>query len=230
MIYVFGGEKGGTGKTSFATNFAVCLALGGCRSLLYDADPQRSAIEWARERSGLGLPDITGVSFAEGGRDVIKRQLAVAARRYDHVVVDVGGAASTELEYALELADVLLSPFIPSSVDLRTARAIDAIVARVREKNPALRALAFLNKTPARPQTDEEVLEARDELAAYQSLSVCAAACVMRKPFRRAFKFRLTVPELMQRATSKHAQRTVELADRELWALFQEVTGHARAA
>ena len=40
MILLIGGEKGGTGKSTIATNLAVQLALDGKDVMLLDADPQ----------------------------------------------------------------------------------------------------------------------------------------------------------------------------------------------
>ena len=229
MICVFGGEKGGTGKTSFATNFAVCLSLCGFRIMLYDADPQRSAIEWARARAALGLPTLPNVYFAEGDKDGITAHLERARKKYDHVVVDVGGAHSAELVLALRSADCLCSPFIPSAIDLKTAAKIDSLVGDARQVNPALRAFVFLNKTMPKPDEDEEALEARDELAPFTNLVVARSAVVARKPFRRAFKFHITVPEVM-RSKDRAARKAAQLADDELWSLYQEVTGYERAA
>ncbi|MDP2852350.1 MAG: AAA family ATPase, partial [Gallionella sp.] len=42
-ITVFGGEKGGTGKTTLATNIAAMLALKGKDVLLLDTDRQGTA-------------------------------------------------------------------------------------------------------------------------------------------------------------------------------------------
>jgi chromosome partitioning protein len=40
MIILIGGEKGGTGKTTVATNLSACLASAGRDVLLVDADRQ----------------------------------------------------------------------------------------------------------------------------------------------------------------------------------------------
>jgi len=50
MIIVFGGIKGGTGKTTLATNIAVCASNDKKKVLLIDSDEQRSASDWASQR------------------------------------------------------------------------------------------------------------------------------------------------------------------------------------
>ena len=50
MIVVFGGEKGGTGKTTLATNIAAELAIKNKDVLLIDTDRQESASSWCYVR------------------------------------------------------------------------------------------------------------------------------------------------------------------------------------
>ena len=50
MIVLIGGEKGGTGKTTLATNLAAMRALAGRDVLMIDTDPQGSANYWAQSR------------------------------------------------------------------------------------------------------------------------------------------------------------------------------------
>ena len=46
-------SKGGVGKTTIATHLAAQAALAGQRTVLVDADPQRSSTRWAEKRAGL---------------------------------------------------------------------------------------------------------------------------------------------------------------------------------
>jgi cellulose biosynthesis protein BcsQ len=53
MIIVVGGTKGGTGKSTIATNLAVLSSQKKMRTLLIDADEQHSSFEWSEQRYGL---------------------------------------------------------------------------------------------------------------------------------------------------------------------------------
>ena len=47
MLILIGGQKGGGGKTTTATNLATMFVLDKRDVLLYDIDPQRTATLWA---------------------------------------------------------------------------------------------------------------------------------------------------------------------------------------
>jgi len=69
MVVVVGSEKGGTGKTTIATNLAIYRAHARRDVLLVDADPQGSAIEFSRVRESEGhTPTLTCVMIT--GRSV----------------------------------------------------------------------------------------------------------------------------------------------------------------
>ena len=53
MIILIGGEKGGTGKSTIATNLAAIRAIAGKEVLLLDTDAQASATYWAALRDDL---------------------------------------------------------------------------------------------------------------------------------------------------------------------------------
>ena len=101
IVDVFGGEKGGTGKTAFATNLAVCLAIAGHRVLLWDADPQRSTWHWFCDRrarsDAASLPQLdcrqTNAELLPKERGIEMFQtLRENAGKYDRIVIDCAGA------------------------------------------------------------------------------------------------------------------------------------------
>lgn len=103
MLLVIGGEKGGTGKTTIATNLAAMRVLTGRDVLLVDTDRQSSASFWAETRQEQGaLPPIASVQKF-GSK--IRGDLLDLAKRYQDVIVDAGGQDSPELRAALTVAD-----------------------------------------------------------------------------------------------------------------------------
>ena len=57
MIIAVMSQKGGTGKTTVATNLAACYATQGREVMLVDADPQHSALDWKADRPST-LPQV----------------------------------------------------------------------------------------------------------------------------------------------------------------------------
>jgi chromosome partitioning protein len=51
MIVVVGGTKGGTGKSTIATNLAVMFASRGRDVLLVDADEQETSVDFTNMRN-----------------------------------------------------------------------------------------------------------------------------------------------------------------------------------
>src|SRR3954451_2772838 len=99
MIVALLGEKGGTGKTTFATNLAGMRATAGRDVLIIDADRQGSASFWTEKRDdrNSGLPSVHCVQkFGSGLMQAVKDM----SRRYDDIVIDAGGADSREVEAA----------------------------------------------------------------------------------------------------------------------------------
>jgi len=96
MIILIGGEKGGTGKTTIATNLAAMRALAGRDVLLIDTDPQGSANYWAQSRDELEItPRVSCVQkFGKG----LPAEVKDLAKRYQDIIIDAGGRDSVELQ------------------------------------------------------------------------------------------------------------------------------------
>lgn len=145
MILVVGGTKGGSGKTLLATNLAVIRALSGQDVLLIDADDQASAMLFTRQRQQRmdGKPLYTAIQSFEA--DVIA-QVRSLAPKYDDIIIDVGGRDTASQRAALTVAETLLMPFSPTSVDLWTDDNVIALLKEARPFNPDMRVYAFINK------------------------------------------------------------------------------------
>lgn len=143
-IYVIGGQKGGTGKSTVATNLAVSLTRRGRSPLLVDADRQLTASHWSAERQSGTLTPITTVQ--KTGK--LFRDLQALSERFEDVIVDAGGYDSVELRTALVAADHLYSPVKASQSDLWTLEAMSQLLGEARELNPRLGAHLLLSMAP----------------------------------------------------------------------------------
>lgn len=159
MILCLTGEKGGSGKSCLAQNLTVWLQQRGHDVLLIDADPQRTTVDWGKEReANEALPDIQ-VEEAHGD---IRKLLLDRAKRYQTIVVDVGGADSVALRSALTVATHALLPFRPKRRDLKTLPSMEDILTVARSLNPGLIARAIITQAPALPSQIQRILDAKD--------------------------------------------------------------------
>jgi chromosome partitioning protein len=163
MIVLFGGEKGGTGKSTLATNLAVWLAQQGRDVLLVDTDLQRTASHWVDRRNARnGLPTI----HCAERRGNVFHAMQDLVKRYDEVVVDAGGRDSEELRTALVGAHAIYVPLRASQPDLETSLHMNELVQLARGMNPNLKANAIISMAPTNPAIHEaqEAMELLNEL------------------------------------------------------------------
>lgn len=192
MIVVAGGIKGGSGKTTVATNLAIIRSAQGRDVLLIDADDQETSTDFTALRNErlAGGAGYTGIKLT--GAAVRTETLKLTAK-YDDIVIDTGGRDTTSQRAALSVADVLLVPFVPRSFDVWTLEKVSRLVAEMRSANPALKACAFINRADPRGQDNDEAAEVIRETEALQFLDTALGT---RKAFSNAAALGLAVTEL----------------------------------
>jgi chromosome partitioning protein len=147
MLLVVGGIKGGSGKTTIATNLAVCRASLGKRVLLIDADEQQTAMDWQAQRIPF-LPITVGSHL---GNDLYIHLMEVKrCGVYEEIIVDVGGRDTTSQRAALIGCDAFLAPFRPRSFDVWTLSSLRKINKEIRQVNRKFRIMAVLNQCEPR--------------------------------------------------------------------------------
>lgn len=209
MIVMIGGIKGGTGKSTLATNLAVYLASHGADVLLLDVDPQATAYKWALRRQERH-PTAPSVKTAQAsGRvfDVIRD----VANRYEHIVIDSGGHASDAMKSAMLAAHTLYVPLRPSQADLETVGEMTAILSDVRALNGGLQASFLLSMVSTNPS----VTEAQDACEALLSVPNVRLSKNMirdRKIYRDAFFEGVSVIEM----TSNKGTPEIQLLAQEI--------------
>ena len=106
--------KGGSGKTTLATNLASYFASQQNNVALVDYDPQASSLAWLNERSSA-RPPITGIAGYQRNAGRVKRQT-------DIVILDASAAVhGAELTTLVRKAETILIPVLPSPIDMRAA-------------------------------------------------------------------------------------------------------------
>jgi chromosome partitioning protein len=171
-VILVGGPKGGTGKTTIATNLAAyrIQQAGHSNLLLIDSDSQGSASEWAYWRREEGLEGIECIRLY--GKSLLT-EIDSKKKRYSDIIIDAGGRDSKELRYAMIVADRMLIPVGPSQHDLNTIPDIADVITEVQTVNPQLRCYGFINKLKnnARISDGEQTKAFMREYDAIQTLA-----------------------------------------------------------
>ena len=183
MILLIGGEKGGTGKTTIATNLAVQRTKFSKEVLLIDSDKQMTATYWCSVREENGVePRITSVQ--KYGKS-LKTEAEILSEKYQDIIIDAGGRDAPELRAALLVADMVVIPLRPSQFDLWTLSKINDLVEEVSALNEKLQAFVLLNQSSAHPSVKESE-EAKELLLDFDNLKLMKSILCERIAFRKA--------------------------------------------
>lgn len=205
MIISVINQKGGTGKTTIATNLAVGFADAGQEVLLVDADEQGSALDWKAERPEE-RPYIQTVGLPV---EHLHREVQPLAEKYDVVVIDGGGRITKTARAAVVAADFVVVPCLPSRPDIASTEDFFDKVIEVAASLKEVRGAILLN------QVQPGTVLARRSLEYIHDLPYPSFMAVLHQytAYREAIAFGLSVIEYDN--TSKAAQ--------EMHALYREL-------
>lgn len=191
MIIVVGGTKGGTGKSTVATNLAIIRSKAEKDVLLIDADEQETAADFTIVRNSA-LAGGAGYTCIQLTDVAVRTETLRLKKKYEDIIIDTGGRDSTSQRAALSVADVLLVPFAPRSFDVWTIDKVSALVTEVQCINPHLRAYAFISKGDPRGQENEQAASLLKENPVLEFLDT---PLIYRKAFGEAAGKGLAVTE-----------------------------------
>jgi chromosome partitioning protein len=137
-------RKGGCGKTLVSVTLAAALASRGAAVALADADGQKSALRWLKQRPADAAA-IRGLDWTDAD------DVGDAPKRVDWLVIDAPGAlAGGRAEALIAEAEAVVTPVLPSYFDAdATKRFLKDIddVKRVRKGKVGVHLVANRVKT-----------------------------------------------------------------------------------
>jgi chromosome partitioning protein len=177
MIITIGNTKGGVGKTTLALNLAIARALAGRDVWYVDGDRQGTGQIALTIRAENGVtPSIACAQYADGA--TLRQQVLQTGKKFDDVVIDVGGRDSTALRAALAVTDALIIPFAPRSLDVWALSDMSHLIDEARGMRGDFAVYAVLNNADTAGNDNAEAVEA---IADYPSFKYLDAPIRRRK-------------------------------------------------
>ena len=184
MIILVGGVKGGSGKSTIATNLAVALSHFRHDVLLVDTDSQQTSFNWYQRR--VQDTDNVPLVHCERQSGTVIEAIKDKSSRYQDIVIDAGGYDSVELRSALMVADTIIAPVRPSQADLETFGKLSELITNANAmRQVEARTLVVVSMAPTHHLVTEDE-EAREFLSEYTNFDVAGQAIHDRKVYRDA--------------------------------------------
>lgn len=144
-------QKGGCGKTMTAIQLAAALSKKGYQVSLADADHQKSALHWLKQRPSSATP-IQGLDWRH------EKGMGEVTKKTQYLIIDAPGALMGEhAERLISEADTMIVPLQPSFFDIdSTKRFLKHIqdIKRIRKGKVEVFLLANRVKAQGQHQAD----------------------------------------------------------------------------
>jgi chromosome partitioning protein len=194
------GRKGGSGKTTIATHLAIGFHLRGRRTVMADADPQRSSVEVLKARSESGIEAI-----ATSGAKLFALKAASANAGADVLVIDTPAVLEEETAHAVVLADISILVVRPTFLDLSAAIRTSTIIRQLRRPG-----MVVLNQAPvARENVEPPIVKRSIEALNLLRLPVAPVVIRSRAAYQSVLESGRSAEELPSEPTA--AQEIKEL-------------------
>ncbi len=169
MIVLVGGMKGGSGKSTVATNLCVMRAGERRDVLLVDADDQETATDFTLRRNERtqGSAGYTSIKLAGSA---VRTEVLRLQSKYQDIIIDTGGRDTTSQRAGISVAHVLLAPFVPRSFDVWTVQKVSAIIEEMRLANPSLKAYAFINRADPQGHDNDDTADILKDSTTFEFL------------------------------------------------------------
>lgn len=152
--------KGGSGKSTLSVHLAAAATAARRRAIIVDMDPQRSSLDWARER------DSEWPVVVEGRSGVLFNTHCAAQRQaLDLMIIDTRPSLANEAAEAARMSDLCLIVVRPCYFDLQAVGRTVEMISNLRRDGMFVLNQAPVRRNGAEPRLIRETVAA---LSAYR--------------------------------------------------------------
>jgi len=219
MIIAVGIKKGGTGKSTAATNLAVMRSAAGRSLLLVDTDTGDTPAStfWCAIRNEAKTePKIYSAQMTGRLHSAVENM----SEKFDDIIIDLAGRDNEEMRSAMLVAQKFIIPVYPGQFDVWSTTAMVKLLKEAHPYNPGMKAIMYINRSSTNPsirETEEVISVIQNEILKGMDVPNLRLTNVVvrdRIAFRRAARDGLGVSEL-----KPSDQKAVD----EISSLFHEV-------
>lgn len=203
-------EKGGTGKSTVATNLATALHRQGQRVVLLDCDPQGTARDW-RDASpeGADLPPVLGVDRPQmlaSSLNGINAEIAI---------IDSPAKAESMSAAIVRVTHVALLVIQPSGADLWASGAAVKLIEAKRDMGGEINAAFLVNRTSGATKLSKLVKSG--EWNTYEGIDKLDASIGNRAVFATAMTDGLSVLDYADAKAKEEIQAIIQELKEAQW-------------
>lgn len=154
--------KGGTGRSTIATNLAASLARKG-KTLLIDCDrPQGSSMSWYSMRSSKNKAEGLSIATAQNIEELLEIHQGFDAS-YDFMILDAPPSLGEITRAMLMLCDLLIIPLGASATEIWATTDLLETIKEAKESRPQLDSRILWNRFRSHTQSAPELYKMMNE-------------------------------------------------------------------
>lgn len=172
-------------RTTLMTRKIITTVRSESQIFSCTKDKNFAIVKDAKTSASLAKAQATGAA--------VRSEVTRMAKKYDDVVIDVGGRDTAGQRAALAVADTYVIPFLLGSFDVWTLESVGKLVEEARAFNENLKAVCVINRADAKGSDNEEAASISKETPGLEFIN---APMGNRKAFRSAAANGLAVTEV----------------------------------